>query len=184
MNFFLDIRVEPDLEISAPALLNNLFAKFHRTMAQTCKGQVAVSFPNVDGTLGDVLRLHGSQQALEVLMTQPWLKGLRDYTHVTEVQPVPAEIQGYRTVSRIQKKSPQNLRKRSIAKGWLTEEEALHKIPDHKQKPLKLPYLRLQSLSSKSIMRIYIQHGEITEQAVVGDFSSYGLSRKATIPWF
>lgn len=184
MDHYVDIRVEPDLEISAPALLNNLFAKFHRTAAQMIKGQIGVSFPKYGQTLGEVLRLHGSQQALDLLMAQPWLKGLRDYTQVSEVQPIPQTIQGYRTVCRIQKKSPQNIRKRAVAKGWLTEQEALDKIPDAQQQMLTLPFLQLQSLSSKSMMRVYIQQGEITQQAVVGEFSSYGLSRSATIPWF
>lgn len=184
MDYYLDIQIEPDLEITAPALLNNLFAKFHRVMAQTCKGQVAVSFPKYDRVLGDVLRLHGSKPAIELLMEQPWLKGLRDYIQVGDVLPVPSDLIGYRTVSRVQKKSSQNLRKRSIAKGWLTEEEARHKIPDTKQSPLDLPYLQLQSLSNKNVLRIYVKHGVITQQAVSGEYSSYGFSSQATIPWF
>lgn len=184
MDFYLDIQVEPDIEVTASALMNNLFAKFHRAMAQTCNGLIAVSFPKHGHLLGDVLRLHGSKQALDQLMLQTWLKGLRDYTKVGEILPVPKEVKGYRCVSRIQKKSPQNLRKRSIAKGWLTEEEALHKIPESKQPQLTLPYLQLQSLSSKSVMRIFIKHSDITQQAVEGEYSSYGLSRQATIPWF
>ena len=92
-----------------------------------------------DRVLGDVLRIHGSKLAIELLMAQPWLKGLRDYTQVGDILPVPSDLIGYRTVSRVQKKSPQNLRKRSIAKGWLTEEEARHKIPDTKQPQFKAP---------------------------------------------
>ncbi|MCW8332093.1 type I-F CRISPR-associated endoribonuclease Cas6/Csy4 [Photobacterium sp. SDRW27] len=184
MDHYLDIRVEPDLEITAPALMNNLFAKFHRTMAQVCHGRVAVSFPYHARTLGDVLRLHGRRDALELLMAQPWLKGLRDYTRVGEILPVPREIEGYRCVSRVQKKSPRNLRRRSVAKGWLTEEEALQQIPDSRHPQLTLPYLQLQSLSSKNVMRIYIRHGEISQLTAEGEYSSYGLSRQATIPWF
>ena len=184
MDYYLDIKVLPDLEITAPALLNNLFAKFHRAMAQTFKGKVAVSFPKYGRALGDVLRIHGSKLSIEVLMTEPWLKGLRDYTQIGDILPIPHELIGYRTVSRVQKKSPQNLRKRSIAKGWLTEEEAQHKIPDTKQPQLNLPYLQLQSLSNKNVLRIYVKHGDITQQAVSGEYSSYGFSSQATIPWF
>ncbi|KLV03800.1 CRISPR-associated protein Csy4 [Photobacterium aquae] len=184
MDCYLDIQVEPDSEISTPALMNNLFSKFHRAMAQTCNGLIAVSFPKHGRILGDVLRLHGTQQHLNQLMAQSWLKGLRDYTIVGDILPVPSEVKGYRTVSRVQKKSPQNLRKRSIAKGWLTEEEARHSIPDSKQPQLALPYLQLQSQSNKNVMRIYVRHGDITQQAIDGEYSSYGLSRQATIPWF
>lgn len=184
MDHYLDIQVEPDLEITAPALLNNLFAKFHRTMAQTCHGQVAVSFPKHGKVLGDVLRLHGTKPILIKLMEQPWLKGLRDYTTLGTIQPIPERIKGYRTVSRVQKKSPHNLRKRSILKGWLTEEEAILKIPESKQPQLELPYLQLKSLSNNNVMRIYVKHGDLLPLKVKGNFSSYGFSRVATIPWF
>ncbi|UAB71341.1 type I-F CRISPR-associated endoribonuclease Cas6/Csy4 [Vibrio sp. SCSIO 43132] len=184
MDHYLDIQVEPDIELSAPALLNNLFAKFHRTVAQTCKGQIAVSFPKQQKTLGNTLRLHGSYHHLSILMEQPWLKGLRDYTQVGSISPVPESILGYRTVSRVQKKSPQNMRKRSIKKGWLSAGEAIHRIPDTAQSLLALPYLQLRSLSNKNVMRIYIKLGEVSQTQTAGEFSSYGLSRTATIPWF
>lgn len=184
MDHYLDIQVEPDLEITAPALLNNLFAKFHRAMSQYCAGKIAVSFPLYKASLGDTLRLHGSQPNLEQLMMQPWLKGLRDYTNVSAIMPVPKDIIGYRTVHRVQKKSPHNLRKRAVAKGRMTEQEALTKIPDSLQERLTLPFLQIQSLSSQQVMRIYVSHGEIQSEAVTGVFSSYGMSRTSTIPWF
>ncbi len=183
-NYYLDIQVEPDLEISAPALLNNLFAKFHRAMAQHCNGQIAVSFPKYDKTLGDVLRLFGTQEVLEQFMAQPWLKGLRDYTQVSDIQAVPEEVKGYRSVFRVQRKSPQNKRKRAVSKGWLSETEALEQMPDQAFQPLSLPYLQLHSLSNKQVMRVYIQLGELGNQPQTGEVSSYGLSRTATVPWF
>ncbi len=184
MDFYLDIQVEPDLEITAAALLNNLFAKFHRTMAQHCLGEIAVSFPRYHRGLGDVLRLHGTQASLKKLMAQPWLKGLRDYTCVSEIRPVPTDIKGYRTVFRVQQKSPQNIRKRSVAKGWLSAEEALLKFSDEKQKTLNLPYLQVKSLSSDQMIKIFVRMGDIQETASQGEITTYGLSRSATIPWF
>lgn len=184
MDSYLDIRVLPDSLISAPPLLNNLFARFHRTMARHYNGQVAVSFPRYrQKTLGDVLRLFASKAVLEQLMDFHWLKGLRDHTQVDDILPIGA-VKGYRTVSRVQKKSPQNMRKRSIAKGWLSERDAILRIPDRRFKPLDLPYLQLQSLSNKQFMRVYVQLGELRDQPELGTFSSYGLSRTATIPWF
>lgn len=131
MDFYLDIHLEPDLEISAPALLNNLFAKFHRAMAQRCNGEIGVSFPAYHRYgLGDILRLHGSESALNTLMATLWLKGLRDYTSVKDIRAVPHKIKGYQTVYRVQQKSVDNKRKRSVRKGWLTEEEALQQISE------------------------------------------------------
>lgn len=184
MNYYLDIKVEPDLEISAQALLNNLFAKLHRAISQHCAGEIGISFPQYDKSLGQILRLHGSEQALSRLMDQPWLKGLRDYTQVNPIKVIPNNIQGYRNVYRVQKKSPYNLRKRAISKGRMNENEALEKFPDKTQEFLNLPFIQLQSLSTKQVMRLYIQQSELSPTPTLGQFSSYGLSRTTTIPWF
>lgn len=184
MNHFLDIKVLPDLDISAPALMNNLFAKFHRAVAQRSCGEIGVSFPNYNKTLGDTLRLHGTENSLSHLMSEIWLKGLRDYTKVSEISSIPQNIKGFRHFFRVQQKSPQNMRKRSVIKGWKTNEEAMDTLPDSKQKLLDLPYLQIQSLSSKQQMRIYIKQGELQKSGSSGTFSSYGLSRIASVPYF
>ena len=185
MDHYIDIKILPDLEITAPVLMNNLFAKFHRAMSSSCNGDIAASFPNHNGLLGDTLRLHGTRLHLEQLMSLSWMKGLRDYTQIEKgISLLPEEILGHRTVSRVQKKSPRNIRNRSIAKGWLTEEEALARYPDHNQEKSDLPYLQIKSLSNQNMMRIYVQHGDIVETATLGRYSSYGFSRHATIPWF
>ncbi|KOO04495.1 type I-F CRISPR-associated endoribonuclease Cas6/Csy4 [Vibrio nereis] len=184
MDYYLDIQVLPDLDISAPALMNNLFAKFHRSMTQTLPGDIAVSFPKYHRSLGDVLRLHGTEQNLSQLMALQWLKGLRDYTDVSDIRSVPTDVKGYRNVYRVQKKSVHNRRKRSIAKGWLSEEEAIHRIPDEAQKMLKLPFLQLKSLSSQQNMRVYVALGELLSEPTTGPINSYGLSKTATVPWF
>ncbi|WP_087018368.1 type I-F CRISPR-associated endoribonuclease Cas6/Csy4 [Thaumasiovibrio subtropicus] len=184
MDYYLDIHVNPDPEISAAALMNNLFAKFHRAVSQHLPGEIAVSFPKYQRSLGDVLRLHGSENGLNQFMALPWLKGLGDYTELSPTTAVPTEVKGYRNVYRVQKKSVHNRRKRSIAKGWLTEEEALHRIPDSAEATLKLPFLQFKSLSSQQMMRVYIGLGELQPHPAQGTLNSYGLSKTQTVPWF
>lgn len=184
MDYYLDITLLPDPEFEEQVLLNALFSKFHRGMSQTVPGQVGVSFPDFGKRLGARLRLHGSAAALDKLMAVGWMKGMGDYSRVSAIQDVPAVCQ-YRTVRRVQAKSVWNKRRRSIAKGWLTEEEAETRIPDSQQKDLKhLPFLQIKSLSNGNNMRVYIEHGEIVTALVDGTFNSYGLSTTATIPWF
>lgn len=185
MDHYLDIRLLPDLELSAPALMNNLFAKLHRALGHYGKGDIGVSFPQYDRSLklGEILRLHGSQAALHTLMEQSWMQGLRDYTRCGEISPVPDNVQ-YRTVKRLQKKSAHNKRQRSIAKGWLSEQDAFERIPDTQQTTLRLPFLQFRSLSNGNLMRIYIQHGPLRAAPQPGTFSVNGLSATATIPWF
>ncbi|MBM95204.1 MAG: type I-F CRISPR-associated endoribonuclease Cas6/Csy4 [Oceanospirillaceae bacterium] len=184
MDYYVEITVLPDPEFEEQVLLNALFSKFHRGMGQTVPGEVGISFPEVAKRLGSVLRLHGNESSLNQLMAENWLKGMRDYCQVGEVHPVPEVVQ-YRTVRRVQAKSAWNKRKRSIAKGWLTEAEAPAKIPDSQQKNLKhVPFLQIKSLSNGNPMRIYIEHGALKDDPVAGTFNSYGLSATATIPWF
>lgn len=184
MLYYIDIQVLPDLETSAPVLMNNLFAKLHRQLAAVGNGAVGISFPNAHKTLGDTLRLHGTQAALETMMANTWLKGLRDYTRVTAIIAIPSEIKGYQTVKRVQAKTANNKRKRSIAKGWISADEAIHAIPNTAERRLTLPYVQIQSLSNQNVMRVFIEHSQVVSAATDGVFSSYGLSATATIPVF
>ena len=85
-------------------------------------------------------------------------------------------------VRRVQAKSAHNKRRRSVAKGWLSEEEAQVRIPDAQQKAMSLPYAEMHSLSTQSRMRLYIEHGPLLDKPVAGMFNAYGLSTTATIP--
>ncbi|WON78428.1 type I-F CRISPR-associated endoribonuclease Cas6/Csy4 [Serratia sp. UGAL515B_01] len=184
MDHYIEIRILPDPEFSTTTLMEALFAKLHRALGQVAGGQIGVSFPAAGKTLGDKLRLHGSLDALRALDTQPWLKGLRDNTEHSGILPVPKRVQ-YRTVRRVQLKSnAERLRRRSVNKGWLTEEEARMRIPDTAEKRSSLPFIRMRSLSSEQTFLLFIEQGQIGEHATEGMFNAYGLSATATIPWF
>lgn len=183
MKFYCDIKVLPDPEASEPVLISNLMAKLHRTLVELKDINIGISFPNVDKTLGDTLRLHGNEGDLKQLFEINWLKGLRDYCSQTSVLKVP-EVCEYRCVKRKQAKSADNKRKRSIAKGWLSAEEATLKIGNEQQKMLRLPFVQLKSTSTGQVMKLFIEHGGLQDKAVEGQFNRYGLSSSATVPWF
>ncbi|MGL5030066.1 MAG: type I-F CRISPR-associated endoribonuclease Cas6/Csy4 [Aeromonas sp.] len=183
MDHYLDIRVLPDPEFGQVDLLNALYAKLHRVLPSRTLGRVGVSFPDHKRTLGECLRLHGSLTDLCNLTEANWLQGMRDYIRIGEPTAIPSAV-SYRTVHRVQAKSAQNKRRRSVAKGWLTQAEALVQIPDTQQKIMTLPYAEMHSLSTGSRMRIYIEHGPLLDKSAIGEFNAYGLSATATIPWF
>lgn len=183
MDHYLDIRVLPDPEFGQVELLNALYAKLHRVLPTLTQGRVGVSFPRHRRTLGECLRLHGSLADLLNLTEVNWLQGMRDYIHLGEPALIPLSV-SFRVVRRVQAKSAHNKRRRSVAKGWLTEEEAQARIPDTQQKAITLPYVEMHSLSTRSRMRLYIEHGPLLDKPVAGTFNAYGLSATATIPWF
>jgi CRISPR-associated endonuclease Csy4 len=184
MDHYIEIRILPDPEFSPTILMEALFAKLHRVLASVGQGQIGVSFPLADKTLGDRLRLHGSLAALTALDAQPWRTALRNNIEHSGILLVPGGVK-YRTVQRVQPKSnAERLRRRSISKGWLTAEEAQVRILDAAEQRSALPFIRLNSLSSQQTFLLFIDQSKICDNATEGTFSSYGLSATATIPWF
>ena len=183
MDKYIEIRMLPDPEFTASVLMSALFAKLHRALVEIRRGEIGVSFPQAQKTLGDMIRLHGSIGTLKQLMEVKWLKGLTDYTSVSVIKQVPGNCQ-YRIVKRVQAKSSSDrLYRRSVKKGWLTAEEAEKKKHECNEQRLKMPFVQLKSHSSGQSFRLYIQQGKLLESPHAGKFSDYGLSREATIPW-
>jgi CRISPR-associated endonuclease Csy4 len=184
MDHYLDIKVLPDPEFVENVLMNALFAKLHRALVDVGQGEIGVSFPQARKDLGACLRLHGSVAALGRLMVHNWLKGLCDYTRVSDVQPAPPEAQ-HRVVRRVQvKSSVERLRRRSVSKGWKSEDEAIASIPLDNEKRSKLPFLTLKSVSTAQTFLLFVLHGPLQDMAMAGRFSDYGLSDHATVPYF
>ncbi|ELQ6020346.1 type I-F CRISPR-associated endoribonuclease Cas6/Csy4 [Cronobacter turicensis] len=184
MDYYQDIQVLPDPEFTQETLMAALFAKLHRALGARGKGDIGVSFPDAGIKPGARLRLHGLQPALAELEATRWRAGLQDYCQSSAILPVP-QVQGWRTVSRVQVKSnPERLLRRSVRKGWLTEEEAQQRLSGLQEQQTALPWIQVKSLSSGQHYRLFIQHGALQPTPVSGTFSSYGLSASATIPWF
>ena len=184
MDRYIDLTLLPDPEFPEPQLMSALFAKLHRGLHDLQCTDVGVSFPRFARDLGACLRLHGSVENLDRLMSLDWLTGMRDHLHIGELSAIPADVK-YRCVSRVQVDSnPERLRRRLIKRHRISEEEARQRIPDSVAKRCNLPYVMLRSNSGGQHFRLFIRHGDLQEKAVTGAFGSYGLSNEATIPWF
>jgi len=187
MDHYLDIRLRPDPEFSQHQLMNALFSKLHRALAEGRHVDIGASFPEVDPaqpTLGTCLRLHGKASVLAELMSTNWLTGMRDHIHAGETQPVPAKT-AHRTVSRIQPKSSvERIRRRQMRRHGLDASEIETRIPDFVAPKLSLPFVSIRSQSTKQTFRLFIDHRPLVESPISGTYSSYGLSNTATVPWF
>ncbi len=184
MESYQEIRVLPDPEFTEETLMAALFAKLHRALGAYGQGDIGISFPEHAQKLGGVIRLHGSQAALSKLEESRWRAGLNDYCRATAILAIPANT-GWRVVSRVQvKSSVERLVRRSLRKGWITEEQAQQRIAEGKDKRCHLPFLPLRSLSTGQSFKLFIRHSEIQTAPVSGSFSTYGLSDTATVPWF
>jgi CRISPR-associated endonuclease Csy4 len=201
MDHYVDIRLQPDAEFAPAMLMAALFTKLHKALAAGAHPNVGVCFPQMDMgdaaparasrtgaypryALGQVLRLHGTSQALHTLLTTDWLTGMRDHVACGAVLAVPTDAR-HRVVSRVQaKSSPERLRRRQMRRHGLTAEQVQERIPDSAVEMLNLPFLTLRSQSTGQTFRLFIRLGPEQATAVPGEFGAYGLSTQATVPWF
>lgn len=187
MDHYLELRLRPDPEFPATQLMSALLAKLHRGLGQAGRNDIGISFPDVESVshgLGTRLRLHGSAEALDRLLSHDWLSGMRDHVAVGELSPVPARV-AWRCVSRVQVDSnPERARRRLIRRHGISEEEARTRIPDAAAKRCDLPFVRLRSNSNGHHFLLFIRHGPLLDAPRPGPFGAYGLSASSTIPWF
>ena len=193
MKYYIDIQIKPDEDMSLYFIRNKVFTKLHKTLHDLKQTSIGVSFPNYKLKLGNIVRLHGDKNALEMLQKTKWLGGLIGYCDVSDITPVPETIKGYRQFSRIRP----TMTMAKLAKRVLYQKRtgALNTSQDieayTKQYKAKMfatgldkPYLELQSHSNGHYYRVYITIGELQDIAVKGLFNRFGLSKAATIPWF
>lgn len=188
MDHYQDLLILPDSEFQTPMLLNALFAKLHRAFVQLSNTTIGISFPNLDinkPSLGNILRLHGEMDKLRRLQEENWQSGVLDHMQVKTISPVP---EGHRNcrVRRVQAKSnAERLRRRYCNRHpGVTIKDAEKLIPDSREKRLRLPYIQLKSKSTEQNFRLFLEQDTEQQQAISGEFNSYGLSRTATVPWF
>jgi CRISPR-associated endonuclease Csy4 len=186
MDAYLDIKLLPDPEFAPNLLLNALFAKLHRALVEHGAGDIGISFPKqTERKLGEQLRLHGRAEALEKLMGLNWLKGMNDHISVGAIAAVPAQAQ-HRIVRRVQAKSKSTIARecrRLANRLGISEQQAAQQKPAVAER-LDLPYLMLKSQSTSQQFRLFVEHRPVQSEAASGDFSAYGLSSTATVPWF
>lgn len=188
MDSYLDFRLLPDPEFPAPLLMNALFSKLHRALVQMDSRAIGVSFPLMQQqkpSLGQCLRLHGSAGNLERLMEANWLAGMRDHLADTELSSVPDNVR-HRRIRRVQPKSNVERLRRRYARRHpgVSQSELAALIPDSVEKRVNLPFLRLKSGSNGHEFCLFLEHLPLQEEPVEGQFNSYGLSSRATVPWF
>ncbi len=183
MRYYIDIRVWKNPEIPSQVLLNTLFEKMHLILAEQKRTDVGVSFPEISKTLGDVLRLHGSKEALESVAAHRFFNAMRDYAQVGRIMEVPAGA-GSGNVTRVQAKSNvERLRRRRMKRHGISEEQAVNDIPDTAAETLNLPFISLHSRSTGQKFRLYVSQ-KMCDESRKGEFSAYGLSGSATVPIF
>jgi len=202
MNYFVEIKLLKQAEISMYFIWSKVFAQLHLAFVE-CKDQndkipVGISFPEYMfdsekgfGMLGSKIRLFAqNKDALITLDLAKWLNRIQDYLQISDLLDVPhSAINNYACFHRKQLKSnPERLARRRAKKdSSITYEEALKKYS--KPATCFLPFIQMESQSTqvgkngKHHFRLFIMRREV-ENPQAGVFNCYGLSDSATVPLF
>ncbi len=196
MKYYIDIKLYHDTEITLGFIWKKLYAQMHLALVESSDENslvsVGLSFPKYKEQkfpLGNELRVFAhSKEELEGLDLHHWLARLMDYLDISEVQEVPKNITKFASFRRKQfKTNVERLARRQAKRKNISYEEALKNYENFDEEEIKtknrLPYINVKSLSSDREMKIFIEKIESSEENK-GMFSTYGLSRESTVPWF
>lgn len=183
MNHYIDIVIQPDAEMRLNVLLNAVYTKLHKALCDLASVDIGVSFPKYATTLGDVVRVHGDQAALNDLQGLAWLGGISGYCNISGILPVPGGVK-YRVISRKQSTMSQSKAKRLILRGSITESELKGYRAAMFNKGLDNAYVEVISSSNGHKYRRYFEFGPVIDTPIAGSFDQFGLSKSATVPWF
>lgn len=195
MQYYLELSLLPNDDTSVYFLWSKLYTQLHLAFVEQKDSQekivYGVSFPryrlNQDkgvGFLGDKLRIfaHATQE-LEQLNLNKWLELLTDYVHITAPRETPPNV-SYAIYSRavpkdtVEKRILHQAQRRNIS-----VKEAEEHFKDHVYPPLIEPFISLKSLSGQHIFKLHIKK-TLTDEASMGKFGTYGLSKTVTVPEF
>lgn len=199
MNYYLDITLLPDSEITLGFIWFKVYQQVHIALAENKSGEnlseIALSFPlyfekEKTFPLGNKLRLLSPQkELLETVSITTWLKRFADHTHVTSIKAVPDSVTQYACFSRKQfTTNLSRLARRRSKRHDETYEQALQHYVSFADKETKLPYINVKSLTKDEQFKLFIDC-ELSKEAKDANFTCYGLSanekgKQATVPWF
>jgi CRISPR-associated endonuclease Csy4 len=184
---YVDIKLAPDPEFGQAFLLGALYTKLHRALVQMGETGIGVGFPHYSTqprTLGGTMRLFGSENSLELLLSTDWLRGMRDHTVLSPLAVIPSLVQHRRLIRRQFKTNVDRLRRRRMLRKGETYNQSVIAIPSEVERQPGLPYIHVRSSSTGQTFCLFLFLGTPEPQQIDGVFNSYGLSRTATLPWF
>lgn len=182
----------PDAEANLGFIWQKAYQQIHVALVEnkTVSGNsnIAVSLPKYGDKafpLGDKLRLISEMEdKLQKLDIGKWLDRLTDYAHVTSIKEVPQSVTEFVCFSRKQfNTNIERLARRRVKRKGGSFEESLKHYADFQDKETTLPFINVNSLHSGEKFRLFIEQSK-EQKPVEGEFSCYGLSKTATVPWF
>ncbi len=192
MNFYQEITLLPQAEISTYFIWQKLYQQMHLALAEhkisDNVSAIGLAFPEYDAgqyLLGTRLRLFSEEKlTLKQVQCEKWLDRLKDYVDCGQIKPVPEILEGQACFKHIKLKgSKEKLARRRAKRKGETLQQALAHFETYEEELSRLPYINMISQSNGQHFRLFIEK-QTKEQPHTGVFSCYGLSNTTTVPMF
>lgn len=178
MDYYIEIAIKGDKQRPIPRLMSALTVQLHHALVKT-KQQIAIAYPKYHLTLGDIVRLHGTQEALDTLGLE-WLGDLTSFSQVSDMQKVPDEV-SYRNYFRIRPAKQSSKLRAGLKSGHITDSQTYRRKMF--AETITAPFIDIPSTSTGQYYRRFVGMMEV-EQANSGEFDTFGQSKFATVPHF
>ncbi len=193
MKKYTEITLLSSDEVPLYFLWEKVYQQLHLVLVEAQdsnnKVKVGVSFPDYDASqyqLGHKLRLFAqSDEELENLNINKWFFRLSDYLHISSIQDVPEKVKGYAFFKRLQLKSNNDrLARRKARRENISYEQAKVHFNRRKEQYSRAPFIRIKSHSSGKRYRLMIVRIDTDNFQTSGEFNTYGLSSRSSVPVF
>lgn len=185
---YFDLKAIPQEDMTEDLIISELMERLHLLLVSTdLKGQIGIGFPNfnLNKRLGGIVRIFSSESILadfeKAVRADPTI---RDYSIVTDCKRVPEKVDKHVVFARlrsgnISKSQIKRYQKRHPDK-WT--DELSEQVLVNRERLFGIPHFKMNSASNKQHFTIWVKRQEKPE--TIGEFGSYGLSNKATVPIF
>lgn len=191
---YIDIKPHLATGFGDQEILGDLYGKLHLALVEIGTGELAVSFPQMGkvpgapNTLGSVLRVLGTREALQELLAFDWLDDVEELVQVSQIAEVPAHAEPA-ILRRVRGKNAASLRRlirRAVERGGMTQAQAEAHHANTDTPPLNAPSLSMLSLSTGQRFRMgfSLTPAPAAKPGDPGSFNAYGISVDATIALF
>lgn len=184
MSHYQDFRLDPDAEFPLERLHSAMMMKLHKALHDFGNGDIGVSFPEeIKGSLGVLIRLHGSQDALQAFADTKWFKRMISFCDATEILSVP-EMHEWRVVRRAQPKLTAARLRRMLKRNPNNAEAIKTMALNQKLWKVNANCIHMDSISSEQSFDLFIMQVPVAGPSTAV-FGNYGLSKAgSSVPWF
>lgn len=191
LSHYVDLKAIPQEGMPLSEIIGLLMQQLHRYLPEY-EGRLAVAFPDYrnKGTLGNMVRLLGSENEVAIVLTQLKQSDVANYVIMPNgVSPVPEEkIKRHVRFMRQSTKGRSDLRraKRRLSAQGLSEDEIKKRLSNKilKAAQQNYPHVYLYSYTTQQRFVLAVACQVCSESSEQGGFNAYGLSLGATVPVF